>query len=288
MSKFALIQSTASCCWHAWGNFHEIAHRLKSSWKPSRTTLCTPMDWWTCPRPSRISSSPQSELSSSTATPPSRPYPRYVYLFVCVPRLCTSIKSNTLSASCRVGTWWYPLIRQIFKPLLEPIIEPETLRPHPVTELYQVCQKRNLKLRFVDLWEESTAFHVYVDGRLAGRGMYQLKKEIAINRAAKDALNNLERILGDQTRVGSIEEDHHAVDDHSQPTPSPPRWSQSPSVFPSHSNSFRFLIEMRWLHQPRDICRLMDRLPHNIRRRKPEKKKLYARCTNEHGPRLVG
>lgn len=82
---------------------------------------------------------------------------------------------------------------------MEPIIGPETLRPHPVTELYQVCQKRNLKVRFVDLWEESTAFDVYVDDQLVGRGEYQPKKEIAINRAAKDALNNLERILGDRT-----------------------------------------------------------------------------------------
>lgn len=86
----------------------------------------------------------------------------------------------------------------MFKGLLEPIISVETLKKHPVTELYEVCQKRKLKVKFVDLWKESTTFDVLVDDQLVGRGTYALKKEIAHNRAANDALNNIERIINEK------------------------------------------------------------------------------------------
>ncbi|KAF2292252.1 hypothetical protein GH714_018141 [Hevea brasiliensis] len=86
----------------------------------------------------------------------------------------------------------------VFKNLLEPIISPEMLKIHPVTELYELCQKKHLKVKFVDLWRESMAFDVFIDDQLVGRGTYGLKKEIAHNRAAKDALDNLGRILGEK------------------------------------------------------------------------------------------
>lgn len=86
----------------------------------------------------------------------------------------------------------------MFKGLLEPIISVETVKKHPVTELYEVCQKQKLKVKFVDLWKESTTFDVLVDDQLVGRGTYALKKEIAHNRAANDALNNIERIINEK------------------------------------------------------------------------------------------
>ncbi|XP_007049126.2 PREDICTED: ribonuclease 3-like protein 3 [Theobroma cacao] len=89
-------------------------------------------------------------------------------------------------------------VRTVFKDLLEPVIRRENLEIHPVTQLYEVCQKRNLKVKFVDLWKESTAFDVFVDDRLVGRGSCSLKKEIAHNRAAKDALDNIRRILDEK------------------------------------------------------------------------------------------
>ncbi|EEF27239.1 dicer-1, putative [Ricinus communis] len=61
-----------------------------------------------------------------------------------------------------------------------------------------VWKKRNLKVKFVDLWRESMAVDVFIDDQLVGRGTYGLKKEIAHNRAAKDALDNIGRILGDK------------------------------------------------------------------------------------------
>ena len=39
---------------------------------------------------------------------------------------------------------------------------------------------------------------MFIDDQLMGRGTYRLKKDIAQNRAAKDALDNIGRILGDK------------------------------------------------------------------------------------------
>lgn len=93
---------------------------------------------------------------------------------------------------------WFLAVGQVFKELLKPMISPETLKTHPVTELYEVCQKNKLKVKFVDLWKESTAFHIFIEDQLLGRGAYAPKKEIAHNRAAKDALNNIERLLNEK------------------------------------------------------------------------------------------
>ncbi|KAM7275444.1 hypothetical protein ACFE04_017310 [Oxalis oulophora] len=90
---------------------------------------------------------------------------------------------------------------QVFKRLLEPIITLETLTRHPVTELYEFCQKNNFKVKFVDNWEETTECVVYIDDQLMGTGTYGLKKEIAQNRAAKHAFNNLLKFMDtDQKR----------------------------------------------------------------------------------------
>ncbi|XP_039003747.1 ribonuclease 3-like protein 3 [Hibiscus syriacus] len=90
------------------------------------------------------------------------------------------------------------IVWKVFKDLLEPIIRRETLKIHPVTQLYEVCQKRNLKVKFVDLWREDTSFDVFVDNQFIGRGSCRDKKEIAHNRAAKDALDNIWKILDEK------------------------------------------------------------------------------------------
>lgn len=88
---------------------------------------------------------------------------------------------------------------------MEPIIGLKTLEVHPVTELYEACQKKNLKLKFVDMWKEKATFHVFVNDQPVGIGTYKSKKEIAHNRAAKDALNYV-RSLPD---LSEIEEDNN-------------------------------------------------------------------------------
>jgi len=95
--------------------------------------------------------------------------------------------------------------------LLEPIISQETLKVHPVTELYEVCQKRNLKVKFVDLWKENMAFDVFIDDQFVGRGTYGLKKEIAHNRAAKNALNNIRKILSEKD-CSDVDEQNYRVE----------------------------------------------------------------------------
>ncbi|KAF3443629.1 hypothetical protein FNV43_RR13319 [Rhamnella rubrinervis] len=92
------------------------------------------------------------------------------------------------SNSCLDTVW------KVFKSLLEPIISPGTIKMHPVTELYEMCQKNNLNVRFVDLWKKNIGFHVYIEDQLIGRASYGLKKDIAYNRAAKDALDNIGRM----------------------------------------------------------------------------------------------
>ncbi|KAH7533100.1 hypothetical protein FEM48_Zijuj04G0094400 [Ziziphus jujuba var. spinosa] len=93
------------------------------------------------------------------------------------------------------------IVWKVFKSLLEPIISPETIKRHPVTELYEICQKNNLKVQFVDLWKKNTGFDVYVQDKLIGSATYGLKKEIAHNRAAKDALNNIGRVLSEKYSI---------------------------------------------------------------------------------------
>ncbi|KAF2292251.1 hypothetical protein GH714_018125 [Hevea brasiliensis] len=88
------------------------------------------------------------------------------------------------------------IVWKVFKDLLKPIISRETLKIFPVTELYEVCQKKHLKAKFVDMWRESIAFDMFIDDQLVGRVTHGLKKEIAHNRATKDALENIGRILG--------------------------------------------------------------------------------------------
>jgi hypothetical protein len=102
--------------------------------------------------------------------------------------------------------------QQVVKTLLEPIITPASIGTHPVTRLYQFCQKRKLAVTFVDLWKECTAFDVLIDGQHVGRGVCGLKKEIACNRAAKNAMDNIGRIFRDK----DIFQDHECVNDNDE------------------------------------------------------------------------
>lgn len=81
---------------------------------------------------------------------------------------------------------------QVVKNLLQPIITPATLQTHPVTKLNEMCQKNGLKIQVVDLWKERGEIEVYVDHEYAGRGKYSSKRLIAMNRAAKNAFDQIE------------------------------------------------------------------------------------------------
>ncbi|GMI66250.1 RNAse II-like 1 [Hibiscus trionum] len=122
-------------------------------------------------------------------------YPLHSNGLIEVPKALADVVESTIGAVFIDTNFSIDLVWKVFKDLLEPIIRQETLKIHPVTQLYEVCQKRNLKVKFVDLWKENTGFDVFVDDQLVGRGKCSLKKDIAHNRAAKDALDNILRIL---------------------------------------------------------------------------------------------
>lgn len=112
-----------------------------------------------------------------------------------VPKVLADIVESTIGAvfidsNASIDTVW-----EVFKDLLEPKIGPETLKLHPMSALFEVCQKKGLQLRFDDLWKEHTTFEVFIDDQFVGKGSYGLKKEIAQNRAAKVALDNMEKFF---------------------------------------------------------------------------------------------
>lgn len=125
-------------------------------------------------------------------------YPLHSNGLVDAPKALADIVEAAIGAVFIDSNFSIDVVWKIFKDLLEPIISPETLKVHPVTELYEVCQKRNLKVKFVDLWKENMAFDVFIDDQFVGRGIYGLKKEIAHNRAAENALNNIRKILSEK------------------------------------------------------------------------------------------
>ena len=88
------------------------------------------------------------------------------------------------------------ILWQVAKGLLQPIITPEMLQIHPVKKLYETCQKNGLKIRLKDRWLKEGAYEVIVNNHLMGRGKCRAKKEIALNRAANNAYNEIVRKLG--------------------------------------------------------------------------------------------
>eukprot|EP01018_Ginkgo_biloba_P039709 Gb_33864 [translate_table: standard] len=77
------------------------------------------------------------------------------------------------------------------KPLLEPLITPETLEMHPVSQLHELCQKYKKMVEFRNSWKESSiTTQIFVDGDLFGSGENQLK-DLAERLAAKTALERL-------------------------------------------------------------------------------------------------
>ncbi|EOA18892.1 hypothetical protein CARUB_v10007521mg [Capsella rubella] len=113
-----------------------------------------------------------------------------------VPKSLANIVESTIGAlfmDCKsIETVW-----KVIKPLLEPIIPLDKLETHPVTELYEMCQKRNLKLKAKDTWKENKAYSFFVKDKLVGRGEHLIKKETARNCAAKDAIAKFSTFFGD-------------------------------------------------------------------------------------------
>ncbi|KAL3845281.1 hypothetical protein ACJIZ3_002684 [Penstemon smallii] len=76
---------------------------------------------------------------------------------------------------------------KIVEKLLDPMITPSTVQTHPVTMLYEECQKNKAKIDCKDFWDETGEIEFIVDGESIGKAKYTAKKSIANNRAAQEA-----------------------------------------------------------------------------------------------------
>ncbi|TVU10687.1 hypothetical protein EJB05_44231, partial [Eragrostis curvula] len=96
---------------------------------------------------------------------------------------------------------------RVFRNLADPLISLETLGKHPVSELFEFCQKTRRGVKIVkDEWDKNLKVEVLIDGELVGSATYAQKKEIAQNRAAKAALDKLKEIMG-QCQTESVSAD---------------------------------------------------------------------------------
>ncbi|KAF4394488.1 endoribonuclease Dicer homolog 1 isoform X1 [Cannabis sativa] len=118
-------------------------------------------------------------------------YPLHSTGLIEVPKVLADIVESTIGAVFVDSNCCFETVWTVFKDILEPIIDAKTLKRHPMTELCEICQKNSLKVKMVDSWAQNSSIHVYVGDKLLGTGTYLLKKEVAQNRAAKSALNNL-------------------------------------------------------------------------------------------------
>lgn len=82
---------------------------------------------------------------------------------------------------------------EVFRPLLEPLVIPETLKLHPVTELQELCQKKG-KYPEYEHWRIGNieTAQVLIDGKVVGIGENQ-RKDLARRVAAKNALDELKK-----------------------------------------------------------------------------------------------
>ncbi|KAL3731051.1 hypothetical protein ACJRO7_027990 [Eucalyptus globulus] len=111
-----------------------------------------------------------------------------------VPKALANIVESTIGAvfiDCNfsLDTVWKPMkmlnqfdvvsICGLIGRLLEPIISPSALKQHPVTKLHEL-----------------SSFIVFVNDQLVGKATYKPKKDIALNRVAKDTLENIGSLFG--------------------------------------------------------------------------------------------
>ncbi|XP_049412735.1 ribonuclease 3-like protein 3 isoform X2 [Solanum stenotomum] len=118
-------------------------------------------------------------------------YPLHSHGLIDAPKVLADVVESTIGAvfidsNSSIDTTW-----EVAKILLEPIITPEMLETNPVKKLYETCQKHKLKVRVVDMWSHDGSFEVFVDNQMRGKGMCHVKKEIALNRAANKAYNEV-------------------------------------------------------------------------------------------------
>ncbi|XP_010451498.1 PREDICTED: ribonuclease 3-like protein 3 [Camelina sativa] len=123
-------------------------------------------------------------------------HPLHSHGLLKVPKSLANIVESTIGAlfmDCEcIKTVW-----KVIKPFMEPIILLENFKNHPMTELNEMCQKKNLKLTSKDTWEINGKYCFLIEDKLVGCGLYPEKKETARNRAAQNAVENFSKFFED-------------------------------------------------------------------------------------------
>ncbi|XP_017244054.1 ribonuclease 3-like protein 3 [Daucus carota subsp. sativus] len=129
-------------------------------------------------------------------------YPFHSYGLIDPPKVLADIVESTIGAVYIDSNSSMDITWEVAKDLLQPMITPEMIQENPIKKLQEICQKQRLKVRFKDLWLKKGTFEVYVDDQLRGKGEYRAKKEIALNRAANDAYNDIARSICIENETG--------------------------------------------------------------------------------------
>ncbi|GLJ16870.1 hypothetical protein SUGI_0290790 [Cryptomeria japonica] len=80
---------------------------------------------------------------------------------------------------------------EVFEPLLQPLVGPETLEMHPVAELQEICQRQRkfIEYRLSRMDNLLVSVDVYIDGQLMGSAKNE-RKDLAKRAAARNAFLN--------------------------------------------------------------------------------------------------
>lgn len=122
-------------------------------------------------------------------------YPLHSVGLIEPPKVLADIVESLIGAIYIDSNFSLDITWHVVKDLLQPLIPLTKLEIHPVTKIYELCQKNGLRAEFVDLWEKTREVEVFVDGKFVGRGKSSGKKIIALNRAAQNAYYQVVRNL---------------------------------------------------------------------------------------------
>ncbi|GMY28294.1 ribonuclease 3-like protein 3 [Fagus crenata] len=119
-------------------------------------------------------------------------YPLHSHGLIVAPKILADVIEAAIGAVF-IDSNSIEIVWKVFKDVLEPFITLEKLGENPVVTLLKICQKKGLKFKFdTDSWEKDQTAKVYIGNSLIGKAAYR-KKEVAMNWAAKDALDKIER-----------------------------------------------------------------------------------------------
>ncbi|KAL8088048.1 hypothetical protein AgCh_037985 [Apium graveolens] len=120
-------------------------------------------------------------------------YPPSSVGLIDAPKTLANIVESTIGAVYLDSNKCNKTTSKVIEKLLQPIITPSTLQRHPVTLLFEICQK-NVN----DSRTQTGQIELVVANQFVGRGQYNAKRVIAYNRAAADAYTDIVTKLGNQ------------------------------------------------------------------------------------------